>query len=313
MSAPREFFWLSSFLAFRLAPSASRLASFVAPMVAVTISLSGCSSLQSGISTVEYEKNMTAGNAALQRGDLVSAESSFRKASTALDESEQTYLKVGKAFVSLGNVYQTQKKFKLAEEAYIRGLAVLRAHVPADDSILAYPLTQLGGVYFQQGKFDQAGGLLEEAVTFLEAAPGSDDRLYFHLLNNLGSIYTKKKQYEKAGSLLEKSIVLAAKMDPEDPLIAVGKANLANNYRDRNLNDKARKLYEESLTKLRSTYGPEHEEVVYTMQSYITFLRKNGESAAAEKMEKDVKAIKARHRAAPSGDISQSPIIKEPQ
>jgi tetratricopeptide (TPR) repeat protein len=103
-------------------------------------------------------------------GDLRNAITLYQKAA-AIMASAPPSPDSGVPLANVASMYHRMKKYKLAEGAFLRAIAMLEAN-GADPYQLATALANLGYVYLAEKKFEPAEGVLHKALTILETFEG---------------------------------------------------------------------------------------------------------------------------------------------
>jgi hypothetical protein len=99
---------------------------------------------------------------------------------------------------NLGNVYDDEGMYPLAEQTFSRALAIEEKALGPAHPVVAGRLNNLGVVYKQEGKYQQAEQTDNRALAIEEKALGPEHPDVAQTLNNLGSLYMAQQDWVKA-------------------------------------------------------------------------------------------------------------------
>jgi len=119
---------------------------------------------------------------------------------------------------SIGSIYRKLKQYNLAEEHFLKALAINKRIKSADGQ--ATNLVNLGNLYAEQKDFEKAIDNYNQAVYFDSVTNFQWGLGYDY--ENIGNAYAQMKQYDKAKIQLEKSLAIRQKNG--------GKYELAQSY-----------------------------------------------------------------------------------
>lgn len=203
----------------------------------------------------------------------------------------------------LALAYQLQGKVPEAEAAYQLALSAAeqlseRSAGWAADNLLSAALNNLATLRQSQGDFAGAAALYQRGLKILKPAATSQDSRYAvpvaAALNNLAIHHLGQERYAKAESLLRLALdKFADHPHAIDALRAVTLNNLAELYRRRGMNEEAERFFEQSLSTVEASLGPDHLHTAIALEGYALLLRQTGRDADAEPFEARAKAIRA--------------------
>ncbi len=133
-------------------------------------------------------------------------------------EGIEDNINIGRTYNNLGALYQDQKKYEEAEEAYKK----------ARDKGVIEAYNNLGNVYKDQKKYEEA----EEAYN--DAIKNKDFKAY----NNLGALYQDQKKYEEAEEAYKKA---------RDKGVIEAYNNLGTLYQDQKKYEEAEEAYNDAI------------------------------------------------------------------
>jgi tetratricopeptide (TPR) repeat protein len=113
------------------------------------------------------------GNTFLEMGNFAKAEYFLRRALAILETMPTLQIQYEETLVCIGNLYDAEKKHRLAEDAYMRALNA-RGGLTATDARSAMPLQYLALIRAQQKHFEEATDLANRAYRIMSAAFGAE-------------------------------------------------------------------------------------------------------------------------------------------
>jgi tetratricopeptide (TPR) repeat protein len=141
-----------------------------------------------------------------QEGDMRKAETSFIQAA-AIDSPASKALDV--ALTNLGNLYQTQRQYGKAEDAYKRSLQATEARWGDSHLNLTVTLRSLGTLYRVTSRYKEAEASFERSIRILEKKPSSDGRPMLLALDGLAKTYIQEHDESRAEPLLARAMEIA--------------------------------------------------------------------------------------------------------
>lgn len=159
-------------------------------ILAFSILLSACAGLKQSqpvaaqdAEPISAAKNLAAGDAAYNRGELENAQIKYLVALNSEPENPVIYYRIG-------SIYEAQNKNDLAEESFRRALLLDEGNVDNSEA--------LGLLLLKSGKYKEAQKLLKTVVL--------KDRNRWRSFNGLGVVYDMEELYEQAQSFYRMAI-----------------------------------------------------------------------------------------------------------
>jgi TonB family protein len=117
----------------------------------------------------DYWENERAGRAALDKGDLTTAEAKLSLAAAAAKErGDDKWMELADVMTMLGDVKERQKEYSTAEDLLKESLAIHRKHQRQDEAEVAGAEFNLAALYVQMQRFSEAEPLLMDAAKIWE-------------------------------------------------------------------------------------------------------------------------------------------------
>jgi tetratricopeptide (TPR) repeat protein len=119
------------------------------------------------------------------------------------DKSEQTELQsaLSKSLNNLAAIFHAQGKYAMAEEIYIRSLAIKKALFGEESLDYALNLQNLAACYSAKGRYDEAEKLFTESLAIRERLLGKDHPELSTTLRNFALLLKKIGRHEDATSM----------------------------------------------------------------------------------------------------------------
>jgi tetratricopeptide (TPR) repeat protein len=151
-----------------------------------------------GCHEVMWAVNGQAGVTAYQQGRLAEAERHFNQALGMMRslQPQQPYI-----LNELALIYETQNKYKQAEELYLRSLQLLEKYRGPEDPEVATTLHHLAELYEVQGDYGKAEPSYQKALALREKALGPDHLYVAYLLEDYSSLLKKTGRQTEANEL----------------------------------------------------------------------------------------------------------------
>ncbi|MEL6372651.1 MAG: tetratricopeptide repeat protein [Pseudomonadota bacterium] len=192
----------------------------------------------------------------------------------------------------LGVALRHAGRFKDAENAMRRAIAIKRKRLPARDVRIATSLNALAGLLRQAGRYEQAEPLYREALTIMRKARGEDDVNVGVLLDNLAVLQMTRGHAREAERLQKRALaILEAKLGPEHYEVGQVIANLAANYQSANRIDEALPLVKRAVAIFRATLRPDDYRLGFTLDNLAGLYREQGRQKLAQKTYREALAI----------------------
>jgi tetratricopeptide (TPR) repeat protein len=119
---------------------------------------------------------------------------------------------LGKPFVGLGNFYQGQGLYELAEPWRKRSISVTQTRFGLDHPTVAASLNNLAGLYHAQGRYAEAEHLFVQALELQKRLQGDENHHVVIGLNNLANLYRVQGRYAEAEDLLLQALELEKRL-----------------------------------------------------------------------------------------------------
>jgi tetratricopeptide (TPR) repeat protein len=180
----------------------------------------------------------------------------------------------------LAEHYETQKEIDKAEVLYSECVQQSKALFGFKEETL-YSMSNLARLYQTTGKFQEAFDVFEEALEKGKSVLDKSLKMKLHFMNGLAINSNILNKNDNAISLFEEIIAIRTSLNPNDPILIDTMSNLATLYSDSD-QEKALKLYRESLDKAKSIYGLHHPTVVSVLSGMASCYHKQGMFEKAE-------------------------------
>jgi len=215
-------------------------------------------------------------------GRFDSAETYFLAAFRQAEEDRDDHA-IALSLIGLGDVYQNQRHYHEAKDAYEKGLAALR-RVPGSDLSTAVLLHNLGECHSALGRYREALSVLKEASRIIEKLGPPADDLDGMIANDFGIVYFYQGKDNKAEAFFQSAIkIYSGKGRKFAPAMAQSINNVAEIYRKRRQFQKAEDSYKEAISITEQHLGASHPNLtmlVENLGSLYSDLKRYGEAEA---------------------------------
>jgi serine/threonine-protein kinase len=162
--------------------------------------------------------------------------------------------------LSLAQVQQDLGFYSDAERLAREALTINQNYYGNDHPQTADSLTALGRAILYEDRYDEAAQTLERALAICEQLYGNAHPTVAELVNELGSVAVKQGRFDDAERQFQRMIGTyeAIYHDRNHYQVAVGMANLASVYMNRQQWTRAEPLLREALRICIATQGPDH-------------------------------------------------------
>src|SRR2546423_5202728 len=137
--------------------------------------------------------------------DYAKAERLFAEAAREAQRLGETDLRLASTLNSLGLVFSAQKKFRQAETAYRRSMAIIEANSSSENIDAGNIALNLGSVLIEEGKHSLAVPYLQRALKIYEHQLGAESPKTAQTLFELGEAYRVLRQYSEAEVVLKRA------------------------------------------------------------------------------------------------------------
>ncbi|MBN9395542.1 MAG: tetratricopeptide repeat protein [Candidatus Melainabacteria bacterium] len=213
------------------------------------------------------------------------AEKAYKDAITAFGAVATMDDKLAAACNNLALLYTEQKKYDPAESLYKRVLENGLDKVTPDN--LARTIDNLCTLYQVSGRQSRAQNLTELALRVSQLK--GDEMVIANTLHNLAALDSKAKNYAPALKVQVRSFdIYRTVLGADHPAVAKSLDDLAGIYAS--LKDKARaeECYREAIEIALRALGPEHKGYQACVNDYIVFLKAQGRTEEARKLESHI-------------------------
>jgi tetratricopeptide (TPR) repeat protein len=121
-----------------------------------------------------WQRSMTAGDTAYQRGQTAAAEKLYLAALESLKEAGPEDPRLAATLNTLALFYHGQRQYAVAATLYEQVLRLLEPVLPPEHPSLVTTLNNLAILYEAQGNYPKAESLYQRVLGILETAPGSE-------------------------------------------------------------------------------------------------------------------------------------------
>jgi tetratricopeptide (TPR) repeat protein len=169
-------------------------------------------------------------------------------------------------FVGIGNFYDVQGNYELAEPWRLKSLIELKKILGNDHPDIAQRLDDLAILYFNQERYEEAEPLYLQVLELRKKVFGSDNLHVATSLNNLAVLYSDQGRYEEAEPLYLQVLELRKKVLGNDHLdVAQSLNNLAALYFGQGRYEEAETLYLQALELRKKMLGSAHPDVAQSL------------------------------------------------
>jgi tetratricopeptide (TPR) repeat protein len=195
---------------------------------------------------------------------------------------------------NLGELYQSQGKYADAEPYRQRALELMEQQLGPEHPLVVEGLDNLAKLYWLQGKHSAAEPLAKKLLTIVEKLAGPEHPNTAQVLNNLAEVYKAQGRYAEADNAHKHALAIRENALGESPEVAQSLTNLAELYRAQGKYSEAEPLYKRALAIGERIFGSEHADVVRIQEKLAQALRSMNRRAEADKLEAQVKTIRAK-------------------
>lgn len=243
-----------------------------------------------------WQMQMSAGNAANDKGDYASAEEHY---TVALQEAEFSHLENPPDLVAsldkLAALYLRQGRYAKAEPLYNRCLAILEKLYGPEHFRVSESLDRLAFIYKAQARYAEAELFYKRNLAIREKNNGPEDIVVAIILSDLAQLYLNQGRYAEADPIFKRILVIWEKeLGPEHPDLSLHLYNLASLYDVQGKYADAEPLHKRSLTILEKSFGPEHQQVANSLHNLAEHYHAQGRYSIAEPLYKRSLAIRER-------------------
>ncbi len=158
----------------------------------------------------DWQDNFDAGVAAFERGRSAKAEEFFVAALKQAEAFEESDPRLAKTLNNMAALYHTQGKYQMAEDHYVRSLAIHERNHGQEHPEVAINLHNLAVLYSATRKYDQAEPLYKRALEIRERVSGDEHPDLVPVLNNYAQLLRRIGREPEAKLLEERSKRISA-------------------------------------------------------------------------------------------------------
>lgn len=195
-----------------------------------------------------------------------------------------------------GFVLYARGDYGLAKDWLERAVAIGKAHLSADDPILAIRINNLGAALVELGEFDGAEDCYRRVLKIAEDALGPDHPTVAIRVNSLGYVLKRQGDLTGARACYERALKIdEAHFGPDHPNVARDANNLGRVLEDQGDLAGAEAHYQRALKIFEAHYGPDHPIVAACLNNLGALSHRLGEFAAAVAFLRRALAIREKH------------------
>lgn len=245
----------------------------------VAISLSGCLYMST-------DRQISYGLAHYQMGLYNQAIPALASAANSLETDNPSDPRFVDVLIALGSMAQSEKRYDLADNFYLKALKAAEALQPVDNVRLRNALVNLGMYAMARERLQDAVPLLMRACTLSEKFENRE----FHAidLDNLATAYQSLKQYQQASELQLSALKVVNELAGGNTLAGTKGTihhNLATTYQELGRDAEAETSFKTALAILTSGGASvEPWRVATARRSYAKYLRKVGREKEAQEL-----------------------------
>lgn len=237
-------------------------------------------------------------------GRFADAEMAFRRALSALDQTDQPPVNYRATLLAnLANVYLEMGQEARAEKLLREAISLDIASTAPDEVLLAIARNSLADFLMLRGRHAEAGPLIEAALAAFEKHPEAATEIGA-ALNNLGAVRLAQGRTAEAVSLLERSLTtLEAARGPAHPILIRTLHNLAIARHRNGQTAASGELWRRTVDLAAATVGVEHPLYGEILGNYGAYLRATGDKARGKALSARSEEILRDHRRRNGGGV----------
>lgn len=194
---------------------------------------------------------------------------------------------------TLGIVYGGAHRWREAEGAYRRSLAIWEKVAGANHPEVAAVVNNLGSLLVGIGRHAEAEPFYRRAVTIYETSKGDWQSEQAASLGNLAGLYRDLGRIDEAADLFRRTIAIAERrLGAEHQDVAEQLNGLGSLYKDQGRLAEAQGLYERSLAIRRKALGDSHPRVAASLNNLGLVAKERGRLDQAEQFLRQSLAIR---------------------
>jgi serine/threonine-protein kinase len=235
-----------------------------------------------------------------QLGDRAAARQACEQA-IALRERAGDALALATSIQNLGNTYELDGKFDVAETHYRRALDLRRRELGDAHLETARAKSLLGMIVYRQGRNREAAALYREALPILRAVLDATHPTVITTVSNLALVQRQEGDLAGADASLREVIAARrARLGDRHPEVAVATNNLAFVVKDRGDLPGAVTLFAEALEIFRAALGENHVNYANVLHNLAEAQFEAGDPAASrnasDALARKLKALPRTHQ-----------------
>jgi len=244
---------------------------------------------------MSFEQLLDAGDDAVAAFNFESANAMYATAKSLLEKNNQGGIPLGRLYLSMGNLYDTQREYEKAEKTLSKALRILQVNerMPTGKKRRHYytgeAVEKLAAVYLHTGRLHEAQVSYESALKIERQLNNSDKfvRRERKLMEALVEVFKKQGKYAEAENLMQKKLAM------ERPLYGSVSQKLADGYRELGYicalagkNEEAARYFEEALKGYDRVRDLNPKEKLLVYDAYADLCEKTGRNDKALELRK---------------------------
>ncbi len=206
----------------------------------------------------------------------------------------------------LALVLERKGQFSTASELLRNALAIQARAEGTDSPDYANSLHNLAGTLIDAGDLFGAEAMDRQALALRRKINGEGHPDLVYPLNNLGFVFLERGDWAGATPFLQEGLSIQRKMSTNDPRLAGELNNWARMLQEKGDYKQAQQTYEQSLSMMRATTGPETWSVAKIMANFGLLFLDEGNYVEAEQYERRALEMREKLGGSESPDLAAS-------
>ena len=235
-------------------------------------------------------------------GDICREQGNYERARAAYNEGAELSAghdieiqahHLANAFNGLATLEQETGELAVAEDFFLRALALRERALHRLHPLVTSLLNNLGLLYTRQERFDEAESILKDVIEReAEAYPDKSHPARITATGNLALLFSALERYDEAEAIREENIeLLRARLGDSHISVAKGLHGLAYAYNKQERWREAVPLLEEAIAIKRKTLAPDHYSLAISLNSLASAFDDLGRFAEAEAVNREAAGI----------------------
>jgi tetratricopeptide (TPR) repeat protein len=198
---------------------------------------------------------------------------------------EHSYVDVATSLNNLASLYQSQGRYKKAEQLFVEALAMWKHLLGDEHPNVANILNNLALLYQSQGRYKKAEQLYVEVLAMWKHLLGNEHPNVAASFNNLAVLYQLQGRYFKSEQMYLEALAMRKRLlGDEHPEVVESLHNLASLYRFQGRYCEAEQIHIEALTIHKHLVGDEHPRIAISLGDLASLYYLQGRYLEAEQM-----------------------------